>query len=222
MFRSVGRVVRWIPGLFSGAGALFVLAGALCPRTDMFELAIGFPMPTAREWVESPHGIWVKFYDHDAPEGDYWNDSVFICVWTHVDADAPERGWIERLGPVELEYDASLTFAGLSRLPMDPTNWHADPQSRPARRRAHFRMSLPTWLPCLLLAMGPLWAFYRGPWRRRRRRAKGLCAACGYNLTANVTGVCPECGTVVPKSVRSFGACDHTPSGSRDRDEVRH
>jgi hypothetical protein len=24
---------------------------------------------------------------------------------------------------------------------------------------------------------------------------KGQCLACGYNLTGNVSGVCPECGT---------------------------
>ena len=28
----------------------------------------------------------------------------------------------------------------------------------------------------------------------QRRIDKGLCAACGYNLTANVSGICPECG----------------------------
>ena len=30
-------------------------------------------------------------------------------------------------------------------------------------------------------------------------RPKGLCKTCGYNLTGNVSGVCPECG----KRVRS-------------------
>ncbi len=33
-------------------------------------------------------------------------------------------------------------------------------------------------------------------WERRleRRRAEGRCVVCGYNLTGNVSGVCPECG----------------------------
>ena len=26
-------------------------------------------------------------------------------------------------------------------------------------------------------------------------RPKGRCRSCGYNLTGNVSGVCPECGT---------------------------
>jgi hypothetical protein len=35
------------------------------------------------------------------------------------------------------------------------------------------------------------------PDRRRLelRRAAGLCMKCGYDLTGNTTGVCPECGT---------------------------
>lgn len=30
--------------------------------------------------------------------------------------------------------------------------------------------------------------------RRSRRISQGLCPACGYDLTGNVSGVCPECG----------------------------
>lgn len=48
-----------------------------------------------------------------------------------------------------------------------------------------------------LLATYPTIAFVRGPVRRRRRRRRGLCIRCGYNLTGNVSGVCPECGTEI-------------------------
>jgi hypothetical protein len=35
-------------------------------------------------------------------------------------------------------------------------------------------------------------------WRRRRARRKaGSCLRCGYDLTGNVSGLCPECGTAV-------------------------
>jgi len=33
------------------------------------------------------------------------------------------------------------------------------------------------------------------PWRKQ---TPGPCAKCGCNLTANVSGACPECGTPVP------------------------
>jgi hypothetical protein len=55
----------------------------------------------------------------------------------------------------------------------------------------------------LLLAAGTLASLYplllilRGPIRRWERRRRGLCINCGYNLTGNESGVCPECGTGV-------------------------
>ena len=55
-------------------------------------------------------------------------------------------------------------------------------------------ISIPFWVISLLLGMWPAIAFIRGPYRRYRRRKKGLCLTCGYNLTGNVSGVCPECG----------------------------
>jgi hypothetical protein len=43
-------------------------------------------------------------------------------------------------------------------------------------------------------------------WQRCRRRGAlrdwrehGVCLACGYDLTGNVSGVCPECGTALAK-----------------------
>jgi len=34
--------------------------------------------------------------------------------------------------------------------------------------------------------------------RHRPRHLENHCKSCGYNLTANVSGVCPECGSKVP------------------------
>jgi len=38
--------------------------------------------------------------------------------------------------------------------------------------------------------------------KRGRRVRRGLCGACGYNLTGNVSGICPECGTMIPAEWR--------------------
>jgi hypothetical protein len=35
--------------------------------------------------------------------------------------------------------------------------------------------------------------------RRESRPLRELCSVCGYSLTGNTSGVCPECGTPVPK-----------------------
>lgn len=50
---------------------------------------------------------------------------------------------------------------------------------------------LPYWLLLLPIALptAVLW------WRDRRRFPAGHCTRCGYNLTGNVSGRCPECGS---------------------------
>ena len=58
-------------------------------------------------------------------------------------------------------------------------------------------ISTPLWLAASLFAAYPAIAFIRGPLRRWRRRRRGECQNCGYNLTGNVTGVCSECGTKI-------------------------
>jgi hypothetical protein len=52
-----------------------------------------------------------------------------------------------------------------------------------------------------LLGILPALAAYRGPIKRWRRRRRGRCICCGYDLTGNVSGICPECGNplVTPK-----------------------
>jgi hypothetical protein len=39
--------------------------------------------------------------------------------------------------------------------------------------------------------------------RRRVRRSRNGCLRCGYNLTGNVSGVCPECGTPIRSATRT-------------------
>ena len=53
----------------------------------------------------------------------------------------------------------------------------------------------PLWSLTALFATYPTIAFFRGPVRRWRRRRNGWCVDCGYDLTGNVSGICPECGT---------------------------
>ena len=63
-----------------------------------------------------------------------------------------------------------------------------------ARSPAALAVAIPAWTLPLLFATYPTMAFIRGPLRRHRRRKRGLCLTCGYDLTGNVTGVCSECG----------------------------
>ncbi|MBN1489161.1 MAG: hypothetical protein JXA69_04520 [Phycisphaerae bacterium] len=51
-------------------------------------------------------------------------------------------------------------------------------------------IAVPYWILFLLVAIptAVLW------WRGRRCIPSDCCRQCGYNLTGNVSGVCPECG----------------------------
>lgn len=50
--------------------------------------------------------------------------------------------------------------------------------------------TLPLWIPLLLTAIPTAWLWHRD----RGRIRPGFCTHCGYDLTGNTSGVCPECG----------------------------
>jgi hypothetical protein len=62
--------------------------------------------------------------------------------------------------------------------------------------KAHDRYTrqLPLWPAILLLLIFPV-RWLEHALRQRRRRKQNACLTCGYNLTGNTTGICPECGT---------------------------
>ena len=54
------------------------------------------------------------------------------------------------------------------------------------------KFTIPYW--CILLPIAiPTYIL----WRRDRRKPEGCCQECGYDLTGNESGTCPECGTEV-------------------------
>ena len=56
-----------------------------------------------------------------------------------------------------------------------------------------FTIEIPLWVPWLAILFPTLWL-----WCFDRRHAPGLCQRCGYDLSGNTTGVCPECGKGAP------------------------
>lgn len=58
---------------------------------------------------------------------------------------------------------------------------------------------IPLWIPFVLVLLPTLLLF----WVDLQRRFRGSCLNCGYDLTGNVSGVCPECGMAVGPSANS-------------------
>lgn len=57
-------------------------------------------------------------------------------------------------------------------------------------------IQVPLWMLLGIFAAYPILTVT--PWARRRRwHRAGLCIGCGYDLTGNISGVCPECRTTV-------------------------
>ena len=68
--------------------------------------------------------------------------------------------------------------------------WDEGRKTYPARDYGYF---LPLCLAALPLLI-QLWLTRRDRDLRTRRRWRGLCSNCGYDLRGNESGVCPECG----------------------------
>ena len=79
--------------------------------------------------------------------------------------------------------------------------------ARAARSLVHFAFGpeagahdfvVPQWI--VPAVFGALPAARIAGWSRRRRAVGNACRSCGYDLTGNVSGVCPECGSGVRAS----------------------
>lgn len=55
-------------------------------------------------------------------------------------------------------------------------------------------LEVPLWAFLLVTGVVPAMFLVVAPIRRWRRRRRGLCVGCGYDLHGNVSGVCSECG----------------------------
>jgi len=60
-----------------------------------------------------------------------------------------------------------------------------------------WELDIPLWY--ILLAVGIPTGYL---WYRDRRPPPGHCRKCGYDLTGNVSGICPECGTPIKGAKR--------------------
>ncbi len=117
------------------------------------------------------------------------------CVWSQWDRVILEVGWpAELLDSAGRDWGTDLWFCCFEFCSRAPNSisihgLHSD-------RKVIVRFAL--WRTSVVLAF--LWVgvlFVSPRWRRRQRHRRGLCTGCGYDLTGNESGKCPECGAPI-------------------------
>ena len=86
-------------------------------------------------------------------------------------------------------------FLAPLRIPSTPNN---SSLLLTSKRNGLYRVTwivFPLWLTTITLGLVGTVPLVSGPIRQWRRKRNGWCLECGYNLTGNRTGRCPECGT---------------------------
>ena len=129
-----------------------------------------------------------------------WKAREFISYY--------RNGVYFRLGPGSLLVTSKtdwgpLNYLGVSRLVDSHESFPLWPRIATGKWGATHG-TIPSWMLLSMFAIPTaiLW------WRDRRPKA-GFCMVCEYDLTGNVSGTCPECGTAYDASQR----VDKPPSG---------
>lgn len=178
--RTSGREFRSPEWRLGGSHFLFLISGS----HGRFVLGIE---RRSSEWKCAsyyPHGAYVE-------GAEQYFSSMGILAYDHEfrrhdrpDAEFPTKGLeCPRREPVAVG---------------DGYSWSsADPISVPTAVGRILLIWFPAWISILVLGTPPGIFFVSRMGRRLKRKMTGACIRCGYNLTGNVSGVCPEYGTTI-------------------------
>ncbi len=126
-------------------------------------------------------GLWVREQIDESPLYHEWvNDSFGIAI-------ATDNGIVE--GYSELPNSLG-SYPGLSEVRLHMGLFPLGSFSLSNSVYSIGGVSL--WFPALILAILP--AIWLLKWNKRRKLGPNACSSCGYYLTGNTSGVCPECG----------------------------
>jgi predicted Zn-ribbon and HTH transcriptional regulator len=133
----------------------------------------------------------------------YWASTTWSLscnskyYWVSVNFGALRAMSIVDADPADRTFHQGFNKTGWSvrRIPRSPHFMHAPKYGHEVIKGTQIRyVTIPLWMPLLALLLFAALLVYRD----RTRRFPGFCHKCGYNLTGNASGRCPECGSSVP------------------------
>jgi hypothetical protein len=139
---------------------------------DRGKLAIGYSYLTDKGWATS-------------------SDCVFRFAGFSFNVSRRDELLLTRIARVEWQHRLGEKE---KTPPFDPSRWAGFPPTGGKPGTTGWILRIPLLGISCLLAVYPI---ANAPLRRRRRRKRGECVKCAYDLTGNTSGVCPECGTPV-------------------------
>ena len=147
-------------------------------------------------------GLWVDGYWHHMGIENQEGEGVLSCQGVVIigvsDSNGMPSSWFWFRTPIT-HSDNSFNITdsyGISFLGFGHSIWRFTSSGG-------FILSIPYWFLTLIFAVPPGAWFIK--WRKRRKLAMvGSCPSCGYDLTGNESGVCPECGAKAAKTSSQF------------------
>jgi 4-amino-4-deoxy-L-arabinose transferase-like glycosyltransferase len=200
----LGLVTTWV---------IAVVLASLVPETVMINGAAAAKPPTwaFRQWrsfgrvssnyspafdprvitgYEGPKPLLVSWWSrmHTPPDRADYDDESLGVLWFNETA----VGWPVATFMSDTKYDGRIkggTYIVWERgsLEFERTSWTLVLPYQPVWRGFLFTVLVVSGVWFALVSVP-------GAWRRRRRRGRGLCERCGYDMHGGGS-VCPECGT---------------------------
>jgi hypothetical protein len=144
----------------------------------------------AEDWVrvsavrEDPEGFRTREFVVGQSAGGAsvaWLD----LTWTKADP----IGGIDTTPGIRCHYE----LGSLGRQPSAAFALHFGFENEVTDISREIQVQFPVWVLTILFAVLPAARLYR---RLRPKHPRGHCRRCGYDLTGNISGTCPECGAV--------------------------
>lgn len=143
--------------------------------------------------------LWVISYVLPRPGPPEWVPSVTIRSSTNSATVIYLHG-----GEIDVKYGAGITVKEMGEYSSFKVpgmtierSFSARGRRRPGTARISLNIQVALWIPVLGFGSYPVVALVRGRVRRWRRRQRGLCVKCGYDLTGSISERCSECGEAI-------------------------